>query len=163
MKNSRIIFIVIASLSFFVCSERVNLEVEKAEIKATLDKYHQAINEENIELLSQIIAPDEDLVWIPAAKNSSMNWASLERGWESTQKSYENWFKLSDKINYSYKDEIIKINQLGNAAWISCIQYGDEIFKNEPASFDGCRATLGLEKRKGNWIIVQGHWSFPKD
>lgn len=154
MKNLIVFFLVVALLSLSACTNEVEINSEKANIQSMLDKFHQAINNENLGMLSQVFASDDDIVLINADSTKAI-------GWKSVEENLQKWFDSSENISYTFKDEFIKIHPSGKSAWVLFIQDGNEIYQDKPTSFEGVRATFGLEKRNDNWVIVQAHFSFP--
>jgi len=62
MKNFNMI-VAIAFLAMSACTQKVDLEAEKAEVKAVIDQNLQMLVTEDIELASQIYAHDDDMVF----------------------------------------------------------------------------------------------------
>ncbi len=48
MKNLISFFLVVALLSLSACTEKVDVNSEKAKIQGVLEKYHQAVNNEDL-------------------------------------------------------------------------------------------------------------------
>jgi len=69
-------------------------------------------------------------------------------------------FKATD---FAVRDLRINFAELGNAAWYSCMLDDHAEWSGKPIGCDNCRWTGTLEKRNGKWVIVQMHFSFPKD
>jgi len=70
-------------------------------------------------------------------------------------------FDELENILISIRDQKIKINKSGTTAWFSQILNYNYIYQDETMSFEGIRFTGVLEKRDGNWVLVQGHLSVP--
>lgn len=64
---------------------------------------------------------------------------------------------------YEVKDLRINLSRSGEVAWYSCFldDYGE--WNGESTSWINCRWTGVLEKRDGNWVITQMHFSFPRE
>jgi hypothetical protein len=69
-------------------------------------------------------------------------------------------FKATD---FAVKDLRVKFAKLGNVAWYSCFLDDHALWDGQPAGRDNARWTGTLEKRNGKWVVVQMHFSFPKD
>ena len=146
-----IVFLVVSSLFLSTCIERIDTEIEKEAIQAVLDHYHKALGNEDMEMISKLYAHDNDIIQF----NDVGTWT----GWNEIEPGFQKWFDESENIKFNFRNEIIKVHDSGKAAWISFIQDGSIIFKNQPESFKDARVTWGLEKRNGKWVIVQAHFS----
>ena len=154
MKNLISFFLVVVLLSLSACAEKVDINSEKAKIQGVLEKYHQAVNNEDMEMISQVFSSDNDIILINADSTMGI-------GWKSVKELFQKWLDSSEHISYTFKDEFIRIHPSANTAWVFFIQYGNEIYQDKPTSFEEARATFGLEKRNDNWFVVQAHFSFP--
>lgn len=156
MKNLIVFIMVFAILVMSACTEKVNIEAEKVKIQSILDQYVQAWKTEDIEMFAKIFAQDEDMVVVFTDK------AEPFIGWDSFKEALNKWFESSEpgSTNVSFRQQAIKVNASGNVAWLSCIEDGNFIYQDQPVSIEGGRVTWGLEKRNGNWVIVQAHFSF---
>ena len=153
MKNLIVFLSVAVLFSLNACTEKINLEAEKEKARTVLEQYHKALEIEDMEMISSIYAHDNDIV--------QFNDVGKEFGWKLIKANFQNWFEIADSINFTFRDEIIKVHNSGNAAWISFIQDGNIIYRDKPSSFKDVRATWALEKLNGNWVIVQSHFSVP--
>ena len=133
----------------------VNLEAEKAAVEKVLDQYNQVWITKDMEMLSRIMAHDSDMV------NYGTDAAEKWVGWESLRDSSEKQFKSIDFAEILAKDQVIKIHKSGEVAWFSEIWDMKGKAQGEAFSQEGVRFTGVLEKRAGNWIIVQFHGSVP--
>jgi len=57
------------------------------------------------------------------------------------------------------KDLRINLSRTGEAAWYSAILDDFNEWNGQPASWVNARWTGTLEKRNGQWVIVQMHFS----
>ena len=155
MKKVFVFLLGLASLLIIACEKQVDIEAEKAQVKSVLDQYFKVIETEDIELLSQLTAHDEDMV------NFGTDAAERFVGWKSLKESFQKQCDAFDTAKISVRDRVIKISQSGTVAWYSVIldfkvkSHGKEI------SIEGVRSTGVLEKREGKWVFVQGHSSIP--
>jgi len=154
MKNLIVTFVTLAVLVFLLfnaCTEKIDIATEIENVRAVLVQYHNAIENEDIELISTIYAHDDDIVQY----NDVVKWM----GWTEVKSGFKEWFSNSENIKFTYRDEIIKVQVSGKAAWISFIQGGSIIYKNQLLDNNDARTTFGLEKQNGKWVIVQVHFS----
>jgi uncharacterized protein (TIGR02246 family) len=155
MKKLTVILLVFAFLAISACEKKVAVEAEIAAIKSVLDQFSQVYETENLELFSRIMAHDEDMV------NFGTDVAERWVGWEQFKKAVQREFDTFESPRVSVRDQVIKISRFGNVAWFSGIGDFEIVVKGEPISLKGIRTTGVLEKRDGNWVIVQFHRSIP--
>ncbi len=133
----------------------VDIEAEKAAVKAVFDDWIKCGETEDMELFSKIIAPDDDMVVI------ATDAAEYFIGQEPFKKSMQQQFDAFEKMEFSIKELSIKVHKSGEVAWLSS-QFDVKVTaKDEIVSLEGMRFTGVMEKRTGNWVIVQIHASVP--
>lgn len=155
MKN---LFSVSIVALFFVlsgCTQKVNLEAEKSNVKSVVDQFIQSLETENIDLFAKIMAHDADMV------NFGTDAAERWVGWQDLKESVEKQFASFENTKLTVKDQVIKVNPSGNTAWFSEVADWDVSVQGEPIHIEGSRITGVLEKRNGNWVCVQFHTSVP--
>jgi len=148
-----LILFVVTFLAISVYAEQVDIEAEKAKVQSVLDQYVQAFETEDMELMSKIFAHDEDMVAVGAGGR----WV----GWEKWKEEFIEAFESFDDIDISVMNQVIKVHVSGNVAWFSEIEDWNFVAQGEADSLEGVRFTGVLEKRDGNWVIVQFHISIP--
>jgi len=154
MKN----FILIAAIAFLVisaCTQKIDLEAEKAKVKAVIDQNLQMLVTEDMELMSQIYAHDDDMVFI------GTDAAEYMVGWETIKEVMQKQFAGSETIKVSARNEVIKVHDSGKVAWVSMILDWDVKVQEQAVRLEGVRGTSVFEKRDGNWVFVQAHVSVP--
>jgi hypothetical protein len=133
-------------------SER--LEVEKV----IHDSIGWALTKDTDRLLS-IVAQDEDFfIFHPDSKSTIVGFEAFKKLGERVWLKDE--FKATD---YAVKELRLKFSAMGNVAWYSCLLDDHAEWNGKPIGWDNCRWTGTLEKRGGKWVVVQMHFSFPKD
>ena len=155
MKNLIVFLSVVVLFSLNACTEKINLEAEKEKARTVLEQYHKAVEIEDMEMISTLYAHDDDIV--------QFNDVGKVIGWEELKADAQNWFDIADSIDFTFRDEVIKVHNTGIAAWISFIQDGKYIYRDKPSSFKDARATWAVKKLNDNWVIVQAHFSFPSE
>ena len=65
-------------------------------------------------------------------------------------------------ISHEIRDLRISFSEGGDVAWFYCVLDDLNEWKGEPANWENVRWTGVLEKRKGAWVVVQQHFSWPK-
>lgn len=133
-----------------------NREVEKNLVEKALRNNIGWAKNKDIQLLYSGIANDTSyLVVNPSSR--------ITRGLQDVKKSEAFWMSPDFKaIRYEIKDLTINFSRSGDVAWFFCILDDINEWKGQPANWENTRWTGVLEKRDGNWIIVQMHFSFPR-
>ena len=109
--------------------------------------------------LFSIVANDDDFfIYHPDSKSTITGFDAFKKLGEGFWMRDE--FKATD---YAVRDLRVKFSRLGDTAWYSCFLDDHAEWKGQPTGWDNCRWTGTLEKRDGNWVIVQMHFSFAKD
>jgi len=149
------IFFMTVLLATSACWKKVNIEKESTTVKSVIDQFYQLHVTENMELLSQIMAHDEDMVNF--GTDAVEHWI----GWESVKEAFQKQWDSFENPEILLREQAIKISRSGNVAWYSMLldfkveSEGKEILWND------VRTTGVLEKRDGRWIVVQFHNSLP--
>jgi len=155
MKNVMVWVAGLVFLAMGACTQKVDLETEKAHIKKVVDQLEQFLETEDMELFSKIMAHDPDMVNFGTdAAERFVGWESLKELMQKQNASYEN-------TKITVKDQVITVNTYGNAAWFSEVADWDLVAQGQPIKLQGSRFTGVLEKRNGDWVIVQFHASIP--
>jgi len=85
------------------------------------------------------------------------------RGISEFRKSENFWMNPDFKaIRYEVRDLNIQVSRSGTVAWWYCILDDINEWKGQPANWENTRWTGVTEKRDGNWVIVQQHFSFAR-
>ena len=133
----------------------VDIEAEKAAVKACIDDFVTSWQTEDLELFSKIIAHDDDMVMF------GTDAAEHFVGWEPMVESMQKQFDASENIQIETRELSIKVHKSGEVAWASFLMDLKVESMGEPFSLEGMRFTAVIEKRNGNWVFVQGHVSIP--
>ncbi|MBN2175389.1 MAG: nuclear transport factor 2 family protein [Bacteroidales bacterium] len=130
-------------------------QVEKDKVALVLEKYVIANEKQEINLIKDIWAPDPDIVIFGTNSDETII------GWEQIRSVMDRQFKTFHETYISVHDQIININETGNTAWFSEIVNYNYIYHGKARQYEGLRFTGVLEKRDGEWFIVQSHMSIP--
>ena len=155
MKKLITLVVGVAFLVMSACTQKVDTEAEKAKVKTVLDQYVQASKTEDMELVSKIMAHDADMV------NFGTDAAERLVGWEALKEVMQKSFAATENSKLSVKDQAIKVHDSGKVAWFSEIFDCIVVSQGKEVKLEGLRFTGVLEKRNGNWVIVQSHLSVP--
>jgi uncharacterized protein (TIGR02246 family) len=155
MKNLLVLFCCAILLVMTGCVQKVDIGVEKLDVKVVVDQFAQAIESEDMELFANIIAHDADMVNF--GTDAGERWV----GWEPLKESIAEQFASFENTKLTVKDQVIHVNPAGKVAWFSEIADWNMEAQGQPVHLKGCRITGVLEKRNGNWVFVQFHFSLP--
>lgn len=133
----------------------VNVEAEQAAVKGTLDKFVQAFEAKDSTLVPQIFAHDPDLVGY--GTDAAEHWV----GYDALSKNIDQEIAAFDNGKIAVSNQTIKVHPSGTVAWFSETTDWDLTTGGKPMHMAGIRLTGVLEKRDGNWQIVQFHGSVP--
>lgn len=133
-----------------------NLEAEKKLVAKAIHNNIGWAKNKDLKLLYSGIANDTSyLVVNPSSR--------ITRGMQDVKKSEAFWMSPDFKaIRYEIKDLTINFSRSGDVAWFFCMLDDINEWKGQPTNWENTRWTGVLEKRDGNWIIVQMHFSFAK-
>ena len=123
---------------------------------------HDAIGwalNKDFERLYAIMADDPDFFIFHPDSGSTI------RGFEAFKAMAELQFRNEafKATDFAVKELQLNFSMLENCAWWSCLLDDHAEWNGKPAGWDEVRWTGVLEKRAGRWVIVQMHFSFPKD
>ena len=86
---------------------------------------------------------------------------SIVKGISEFKEAEKFWMHPDFKaISYEIQDLNIHISESGTVAWWFCMLDDINEWKGQPANWENTRWTGVCEKRDGNWVIVQQHFSF---
>ena len=136
-------------------AQAVNPDSEKAKVKAVVDDFQKFWETKDMNLFSRIMAHDADMVNYGSDENG------IFIGWDALKDSIQKILQTIEKTKITVKNQFIKIDKDANAAWFAEIWDWDLIYGGQPVKIQGQRFTGVLEKRNGNWVIVQFHNSVP--
>lgn len=134
-------------------------EADRTEVEKTItDNIGWALEKDLNRLFSTVAQDGDFFIFHPDSKSTIVGFEAFKSMGE------EIWmndaFKATD---FSIKDLRVNFAELGNVAWFSCYLDDHAEWQGQPIGWDNCRWTGTLEKRGGNWVIVQMHFSFAKD
>ena len=121
--------------------------------EATIDKLWLSFKSGDVEMFSQVISKDTDLV--------SFGTDDVERwqGWGALEESITEQFASFSVLSIERKNKTIKYSQTGDTAWFSEVVDWEVLTGGQKALLEGIRFTGVLENRSNTWVIVQFHSS----
>lgn len=136
-------------------SEQQSLKAEKAKILEVLEKYIVANETQNIKLMEDIWATDEDIEAFGTAAGERL------RGWEEIRRVFVRQFNTFTDTYISARDQIINVDEAANVAWFSQMMNYNFLLEGEQRKYEGVRYTGVMKKKNGQWKLVQIHLSMP--
>lgn len=123
-----------------------------------LDSIGWAMNKD-VDRLFQIFANDDDLqLWWVSSSGGARGIEDLKRTAETV------WMTPDFKATrFEFRDVRIRFSKDGAVAWFSCTFDDCGIWKGDEYCMESIRKTGVMEKRDGQWTIVQSHASWPID
>jgi ketosteroid isomerase-like protein len=124
-------------------------EAKKA-VQAILDAYARGYAKKDVEGLLALCAPD--CISIGTGEDE---WRD---GLDELREQLERDMSQSEEISVDFGET--RLGFSGNVAWMSCRPSVSAKVDVEETAFTG-RFTCVLEKRRGEWLVVQSHFSLP--
>jgi ketosteroid isomerase-like protein len=154
-----IMFTLVAPLAVFALvaqDETPEVEAARGAVETSIRSYTEAIQAEDVKSLMNLFAQDDDLVTV------NVHLPGIVRGPDAVASAARQWFSAVEAPKLVVRDRTIRISPTGEAAWAAFVldQSHSIPGSSERYTFTGTRVTWGLEKRNGNYVIVQAHWSF---
>jgi uncharacterized protein (TIGR02246 family) len=130
-----------------------DLTAERASISSLCDQYSKAWTTEDINLFSSLFDHSGDLVIFDGS--------STYNGWEAWKTKLESSFPSAQDVEVSFRDHKIRVNDAGDAAFLTAKEDVSYVENGKSFNFKGMRVTWILVKMEGKWVIIHGHWSVP--
>jgi len=139
--------------------QAVNVDTKKAVIKKVIETSIGWAANKDTTALYACFAKDDTLFYFSPSDAGNIS------GFKAFTDLTENFFMLDDfkAIRYEVKELYIGLSKSGDAAWWHARLDDFNEWKGQPANWENVRWTGVLEKREGNWLIVQMHFSFATD
>ena len=134
---------------------QVDPKIEETATKEVMKKFWQSFETSDINLVSEVMAHDLDMVII--GTDAAERWI----GYEEFRTAMEQQFAAMESVETSLYDEVFKIHDRGDVAWYSGMADFNGVSLGENFEVAGLRVTAVLEKRDAKWVIVQYHGSMP--
>jgi uncharacterized protein (TIGR02246 family) len=129
---------------------------DDAEIRAVYDRWAKAFEARDIEGIMSIYAPGDAVIAYDVVPPLQY------KGKDAYRKDYLEFLALYDgPIHVEFRD--MRILSSGDVGFIHALERFTGTLKNGPQSDLWLRATSGLRKMNGQWLIVHDHVSVPID
>jgi ketosteroid isomerase-like protein len=127
-------------------------EKTEAEVMAVIHQVKEAFNNRDLSRIPVLFAPDPDVVFYgTGADEKGIGLVGVKADWERA-------FAQSDAS--SLELEWSSVSAAGSVAWGAFDGFARATVKGQEISFP-IRFTSVLEKRNGQWLVVQSHASTP--
>jgi len=158
LKKSNIVFwLILFGLNVAFGQEIINSDAEKAKITQVISSCIGWAKDKNLDLLFSVIANDTNYISVSPGKR-------VVKKFEDVKQMVPFWMSPDFKnVRHELKDLEITFAKCGEVAWFYCVLDDINTYKGAPASWENARWTGVVEKRDGQWIIVQQHFSFASD
>jgi ketosteroid isomerase-like protein len=164
MKSSLLCWALRSAVCIAVLIAPYVVQIRCQGVKAEKSKIEQAIHasigwakEKDFKLLYSVIANDSSYIEVDPGKR-------VVRGFDDFRKAEKFWGNPDFKaVRYEIRDLRINVSRSGDVAWFYCVLDDINEWKGKPASWMNTRWTGVLERREGNWIIAQMHFSFASE
>ncbi len=147
--------LVVAGVLLTACATETDTEAETERAKAVVDDFWHAISAQDMDLLSRVVANDEELVVF--GTDAAERWI----GSSAYLSAEEQMMQAFDVKSLDRREETLQIHSRGGVAWFSTVFDVEISVDDEVATLKGLRTTGVLEKRNDDWVIVQSHTSVP--
>ena len=157
MKNSFPEVFLLTIILICGCQQQgqVNIQDEKASIKKTLDNYVKSIVDEDMNLYSEIVAHDSNMINVGGGVN--LSWID---GWTQLQEVMNGQNNAFSQTGINVTKEQIFISPTGKDAWAVTLWDLKTVLSDGNTYLLPLRCTWILQKRDNKWIIVSFHKSF---
>lgn len=156
-KNVRFVLLVLISVSIFIsCKEAevFNAEEEKKQAECAIRNSIGWAKEKDLDLLYATIANDADYTEVSPE-------GRVTKGFVEFKQNEAFWMHPDFKaVRYEIRDLRLTLSESGTVAWFYCMLDDINEWKGQSCSWENVRWTGVLEKRKGQWRMVQGHFSY---
>jgi ketosteroid isomerase-like protein len=154
--------VLVSSLTLGVClfvNAKPDLAAERGEVEKVIRASIEWAMTKNTDLLYRSFVHDSTLFWF------SPDNAGTVRGFDAFKQQVEQIFMnpAFKAVGSEFINLDVHLSRSGDVAWYSCILNDRNTWKGQPADWEGVRWTGVLEKRDGNWMIMQMHFSYSEE
>ncbi len=136
---------------------RTDISEEKQLVEKAIHNSIGWAKNKDLNLLYSIIANDTNYIEVQPD-------GRIVKGFQDFKKAEAFWMHPDFKaIRYEIRELKVTFSKSCEVAWFSCILDDINEWKGQPANWENTRWTGVLEKRDGQWKMVQMHFSFAAD
>lgn len=136
-------------------NDPVDLGAAKQEATKVVNQFAEFWQTENMDLLSEIMAHDADMV------NFGSDVSEHFVGYDNFRSVAEQMMPMLDSTTITIREQVVNVDSTGTLAWFSEFWDWKLKMQGQPVEIPGQRLTGVLQKRNGKWVIVQFHNSVP--
>lgn len=125
-------------------------------VRSTIRKFFDAMNRQDLEQMVEITAHDPHMVHI------GTDVGEIWRGWEHLHADTIEQFDGLQRYEATIRRLAIHTSENGDTAWYSHLLDAEIDSASGTQVWKGARFTGVLEKRGGDWKLVQTHVSLPE-
>jgi ketosteroid isomerase-like protein len=151
MKKTAMLFLFILFFIYFSCQKTVDLYAEKEAVQTALNNFVAALENEDLEQVSNLVDHDADLVAFGTGEGQGII------GWDAFRIAVKQQNELLSDTKVSLRDMKIKLSSAGKFAYVTARMDVQFKVNEKPLQINGVRSTYILEKRAGDWKIVHTH------
>lgn len=135
--------------------KETNCKKDKEAIESLLENYILANENQDVELIEEIWAPDDEIILYGTDSDERL------MGWANIKEAIKEQFGYITDTYISASNQFIKLNCTSNTAWFAETLNYNYMYKGVAHKYEGLRFTGVVEKIDGKWLLVQGHLSLP--
>jgi ketosteroid isomerase-like protein len=121
-------------------------------VRSVLESWIAGVEQENLSLIAQIVAPDEDAVFISSGAGETI------QGWSALKAALEAQAAAVKDIRITATDVAIHLLRGGQAAWATSLWDFEGRLGDQTISA-ALRCTWVCEQREQGWVLVHFHKS----
>ncbi len=126
---------------------------DDAGVRAVVEGYYRALDNKDLDWIDAHTVADDDAVFI--GTDPEEYWV----GWKSARPPHEEMLKAMEKTTITVSKLRIKKLAGGSVAVANYLLDVDATTGGKPLSIKNVRATVVLERRRGQWLLASGHAS----
>lgn len=127
-----------------------------SEIRSVLERFFRALDTGNLALMKKLLPDEKKMIHIGTDKGET--WKGYDELVEATEEQFENLEYYRAEI----RDLTVNTSQSKDIAWYFHLLNAEIKSGEKNYSWEGARFTGVLEKRGGDWVMMQTHVSIPE-
>jgi len=151
-----VILTMLLFLAFIGCAPKVDVQVDKAAVRAIVDSMIIAVETNNLDIMTRIVSHSPDNVFF--GTDSAEHFVGYESFIDAMKRSFAS---VEPGSQMPLRDVVVGVSKGGDAAWVSYLCDYKGKSQGQPFAFSGLRGTVVLEKQNSKWSIVHVHGSVP--
>ena len=155
MKLSYLIVALLVSFSAISLTLR-DPGTDKTEVIEIIRLLYTSFEQEDMDLMSSVMSHDEDMV------SFGTGLTEHHVGWKQWKEAHLGQFEVFDDIRVTSKDLTVFIGSSRDVAWFADVNDWHLVVDKDSIDVPDIRITGVLEKKAGDWKIVQIHASVPQ-